>query len=369
MMNRPLTILLVEDNPGDARLIVEDLREPEVQHRIVQSGRLDEALLRVHDDPERRIDVVILDLSLPDAQGLEAVEQIRAAAPRLPIVVLTGLADESVAFRAVEAGVQDYLVKGKVNGSVLVRALRYAIERKRADDAARREEEAERAVVLRETIMGVLGHDLRVPLQGIAGSADVLLRAPDLEPRLADAAKRIARGSERMASMIEDLLDFVQARLGGGYRLAISDCDLLEVCRQIVDESAAAHRDRGIELATRGSGKGRWDHDRVTAVVSKLVDNAIRHGRPRTPVRVAVHDEGPSVVLTVHNEGAPIPDDAQALIFEPFYRGEHRGDDASRGLGLGLYIARQIVLAHRGTIGVRSLEPEGTTFTVTLPRA
>jgi phosphoserine phosphatase RsbU/P len=367
MMNRPLHILLVEDNPGDARLIVEDLKEPGVAHQIVQSGRLGDALQRVQDDPEGRIDVVILDLSLPDAQGLEAVGRIRAAAPRLPIVVLTGLADEDVAFRAVEEGVQDYLVKGKVNGSLLVRALRYAIERKRADEAARREEEAERAVTLRETIMGVLGHDLRIPLQSIAGSADLLLRADGLEPRHTDAARRIARSSDRMASMIDDLLDFVQARLGGGLELAPSDCDLLDLCRQVIDQLVLAHHDRGIELATKGSGKGRWDNARVAQVVSKLVNNAVRHGRPRSPVKVSVRDDEACVVLAVHNEGA-IPNEAQARLFEPFYRGDTH-EEASRGLGLGLYLVQQIVVAHGGTVGVRSLSGEGTTFTVRLPRA
>jgi signal transduction histidine kinase len=367
MSNDPLDILLVEDNPGDARLIVEDLKEPGVPHRIIQSARLDEALRRVQDGGS--IDVVILDLSLPDAQGLEAVQQMRAAAPKLPIVVLTGLASETAAFQAAGHGVQDYLVKGKVNGSVLVRALRYAIERKRADEAARREEEAARAVMLRDGVLGVLGRDLRVPLQSIAGSADTLLRAEELGPRLADAAKRIATNGERMSDMIDDLVDFAEARLEGGLTLAMSECDLLDVCRQVIDRFGAAHRDRGIELRAQGSGKGRWDRGRLFKVVSKLVDNAIRHGRPRAPVKLSVRDESTDVVLAVQNEGAPIPDEARRRLFEPFYRGDRPGDEASRGLGLGLYIAQQIVAAHRGAISVCSLESEGTAFTVRLPRA
>lgn len=368
MNNRPLNILLVEDNPGDARLVIEDLKEPGVPHRIIQSGRLGEALQRVDEDPEGRIDVVILDLSLPDARGLEAVERIRAAAPSLPIVVLTGLDDENVAFRAVEGGVQDYLVKGKVNGSVLVRALRYAIERKRADEAARREEEAARAVMLRDGIMGVLGRDLRAPLQGIVGHADTLLRAGDLGPRNADAARSIAKSSERMSGMIDDLVHFAEARFGGGYTLSVSDCDILDVCRQVIDRMGAAHSDRGIDLRVKGSGKGRWDRVRLAKLVSILIENAIRHGRACSPVRVSVRGEEADVFLSVHNEGDPIPNDTHRKVFEPFYRGD-RGDDASRGLGLGLYIAQQIVASHRGGISVRSVEREGTAFTVRLPRA
>jgi sigma-B regulation protein RsbU (phosphoserine phosphatase) len=364
MPNRPLTVLLVEDNPGDARLIVEDLREPDVAHRVIQAGRLDDALRRLHEDQEGGIDVIILDLSLPDARELEAVEQIRVAAPRLPIVVLTGLDDEAFAFRAVEEGVQDYLVKGKVNGSVLVRALRYAIERKRADEAARREEEAARASTLRETIMGIVGHDLRVPLQSIAASADLLLRAHDLAPQHAAAVQRIAKSSDRMARMLGSLLDFAQARLGGGYTLAESEHDLQDVCRQAVDEIGREHPGRTIQLATNGSGKGRWDRNRITQVVSELVRNAARHAPDGSPVKVAVHDEGAAIVLVVHNDGQPIPPEVQSRLFEPFYR----GDDASGGLGLGLYVIQQIVVGHRGTIEARSVEGEGTTLTVRLPR-
>jgi signal transduction histidine kinase len=102
--------------------------------------------------------------------------------------------------------------------------------------------------------------------------------------------------------------------------------------------------------------------------VAKLVDNAIRYGRARAPIKVVVHDEGTEVVLSVHNDGAPIPVEAQARLFEPFYRGDQHGDEATRGLGLGLYLVQQIVIAHEGTIGVRSVEGEGTTFTVRLPR-
>jgi sigma-B regulation protein RsbU (phosphoserine phosphatase) len=368
MPHRALNILLVEDNPGDARLIVEDLREPDVQHNVMQSRRLAEAIQCLHDDHEGRIDVVVLDLSLPDASDLEAVAGIRAAAPRLPIVVLTGLADENVAFRAVEEGVQDYLVKGKVNGSLLVRALRYAIERKRADEASRREEEAARAATLRETVMGILGHDLSIPLQSIAASADLLLRAEDLALHHSGAVKRIAESSERMADIIGDLLDYAQARLGGGYTLATSEFDLMDVCRQVINENATDHPTRAITLHTKGAAKGRWDRGRMVKVVSKLVANAAHHGRAGSPVKVSVHHDAAHVVLAVHNEGAPIPDDARVRLFEPSYRADPRGGEASTDLGLGLYIVQQIVLGHHGTIEVRSAEGEGTTFTVRLPR-
>jgi sigma-B regulation protein RsbU (phosphoserine phosphatase) len=368
-MHRPLRILLVEDNPGDARLLVEGLKEPDVPHVLLHCERLSDAVQHLHGDRKGSIDVVILDLSLPDAQGLDGVQQIRRVAPRMPIVVHTSLEDDAVAFRAVEQGAQDYLVKGKAEGSVLVRALRYAIERKRADEAARREDEAARAAALRETVMGILGNDLRVPLRTITASVEVLLRGDGLTPTQLGAAKRIATSSERMEGMIGDLFDFAQARLGDGYQLARSPCDLEEVCRQVIQRMAASHPEQAIQLTTRGSCKGHWDRDRITKVVSEMLANAARHGSAGSRIKVSVRDAGADVALAVQNDGVPALDHAEGQLFEPFYRGASRGDEAARGLGLGLYIAKQIVVAHRGTIDVRSGPADGTTFTITLPRA
>jgi sigma-B regulation protein RsbU (phosphoserine phosphatase) len=367
MINDPLYILLVEDNPGDVRLIKEELKEPGVPHVVVHADRLDEAIERLRMDYEQRIDVVLLDLSLPDASGLEAVERLRDTVPALPIVVLTGLDDENVAFRAVEEGVQDYFVKGKVNGSVLVRALRYAIERKRADEALRREEEVMRTAKMGETMMGILGRDLRVPLQSIGASAAILVKG-DLEPAYASAASRIASNNDRMTKMIDDLLDFARARLGGGYTLTQSDCDLLEICRQVINEVSVSYPPRAIQFAAHGSSWGRWDRGRIAQAFSNLLSNALRHGQDDVPVKVALRHGGADALVEVHNAGPPIPDEVRAHLFEPFYRAQERGRQAPEGLGLGLYIAQQIVLAHRGTIELESEEGTGTTFTVRLPR-
>jgi serine phosphatase RsbU (regulator of sigma subunit) len=135
MEDSPIHILLVEDNPGDARLLRETLREvPAEQFALAQVERLDQALQRL---AEHHFDVVLLDLSLPDSQGLETCARMHAGAPRAPLVVLTGLDDETVAVQAMQKGAQDYLVKGQVDGNMLMRSMRYAIERTRRLDAER----------------------------------------------------------------------------------------------------------------------------------------------------------------------------------------------------------------------------------------
>jgi serine phosphatase RsbU (regulator of sigma subunit) len=135
MEESPMNILLVEDNPGDARLLRETLREvPAAQFALAHVERLDQALQSL---AEKRFDVVLLDLSLPDSQGLETCAKVHARAPRAPLVVLTGLDDETVAVQALQRGAQDYLVKGQVDGNMLLRSMRYAIERTRRLDAER----------------------------------------------------------------------------------------------------------------------------------------------------------------------------------------------------------------------------------------
>ena len=167
--------------------------------------------------------------------------------------------------------------------------------------------------------------------------------------------------------MIDQLLDFTRIRLGEGLRLSRSENDLVEVCRMAIDElDGDAAR---VELHASGDAIGFWDGDRLLQVISNLVGNALAHGTRTAPVDVIVDGSAAGEVkLEVKNAGM-IPEPVQALIFEPFRSGKDRKEDQSSGLGLGLYITRQIVLAHSGAIEVLSTREEGTCFTVWLPRA
>jgi len=142
---RPITVLLVEDNPGDARLILELLGEVQSQaFDLERVNRLDDALVRL---AHAAVDVVLLDLGLPDSQGLDTFIRARRGAPDEPIVVISGLDDERLALEAVRSGAQDYLVKGRIEGQLLARVLRYAIERKRGEEALRAREAHYRTIL------------------------------------------------------------------------------------------------------------------------------------------------------------------------------------------------------------------------------
>ena len=218
----------------------------------------------------------------------------------------------------------------------------------------------------RERFIGILGHDLRNPLAAITMGAEALggLPAP-----YSNVVATVARSAHRMAAMIRDVLDFARGRLGEGISVAPSQVDLHRLCEEIVAEMTQAYPARTFSFEAAGDLRGQWDPDRVEQVLSNLVGNAVTHGKGA--VRVIGSDAGDDVIMTVHNHGAAIPASALSTLFEPFSRaaqdvsGKHGAAD---GLGLGLYIASEIVRAHGGTISVSSVQGEGTTFAVRWPR-
>ncbi|HEX8435296.1 PAS domain-containing sensor histidine kinase, partial [Archangium sp.] len=224
--------------------------------------------------------------------------------------------------------------------------------------------ERKRAEQFRDRLVGIVSHDLRSPLQSISLGAELLLRREDVPATALAGVRRIVRSADRMARMITDLLDFTRARVGGGIPLRRQSTRLVELVRTTLEEFEATHPERIVLTHGRGPYAGEWDPDRLAQIVSNLVGNALQHGAPHTPVEVALRDEGPEVVLTVTNQGAPIPEALRPHVFDPFRRAVHGG---RQGLGLGLYIVQQIVLAHGGSITVCSSETTGTTFTVRLP--
>ncbi|MCY1078119.1 PAS domain S-box protein [Archangium lansingense] len=233
-------------------------------------------------------------------------------------------------------------------------------------DNARLYQEAQAAIQEREDLVAIVSHDLRTPLNAIALSATTLLKREDVDERTTKAAHRIHSSADRASRMIRDLLDFNQARMRG-IPVHREPLNLHEHVRRVVAEVRLAWPERRISFQASGDGWGEWDGDRLAQVVTNLVGNALQHSPRSTPVRVSTRSEGEDVLLEVHNEGHPISPEVLPGLFEPYQRGPEAG--ARQGsLGLGLFITRQIVLGHGGTIDVSSSEEDGTTFTVRLPR-
>jgi signal transduction histidine kinase len=367
-------VLLVEDNAADAELLGDYFASglpDEAPFEVAHVARLGAAIDQVR---ATRVDLVLLDLSLPDASGLDGVAALAAVAPQVPVVVMTGLADDGMALAAVKAGAQDYLVKGRDGPSAIRRAVRYAIERHRL----RREREgllfrerqarraAERAARVRDEVLGIVSHDLRNPLSTIVMSARALLHSPDAEA--VELGAVIERAGGWALRIIRDLLDVTALEAGklAIHREPMTVDAIADTLRSLFEAPAT---DAGVSLSLDLASAPRWvelDVDRVVQAVGNLLANAIKFTPRGGTVALHIFQDGDRVAFRVADNGSGIPAESLPHLFDRFWqaREAHRG-----GAGLGLAIAKGIAEGHGGRIEVESAVGLGSTFTLVLPSA
>jgi signal transduction histidine kinase len=223
----------------------------------------------------------------------------------------------------------------------------------------------------RDLAIAVMAHDLRNPLNAIVSSAQMIQITEGVDKGAINTLASIVHSGMHMSKLIENLLDFTRTRFGQPLVVKRESMDLAPVCRQTVAEFVAAYPERTIRLDCGAALHGAWDATRISQMLSNLISNAIQHGDQTTPVTVEVRSESQEIVLKVHNDGPPIPQSELPTIFDPFSRGAKQDTAAvneSRHLGIGLFVARQMVEAHSGKISVTSTVQGGTTFVVRLPR-
>ncbi len=228
---------------------------------------------------------------------------------------------------------------------------------------------ADRATRYSDRFLGILAHDVRNPLHLINLAAEHLLIDGAREETRIENASRILRGVRRIERLVNDLAVLVRHRVNQPIPLAKTNLDLGVICEEALEEAKASHVEVVFEVQRRGDLTGNWDRERLAEVVSNLAVNAVVHSCAKR-VDLKVEDQGPFVILKVTNQGSPIPADMLESIFEPLiYHHHHQTpSEPSKGLGLGLFIVREIAKAHGGTVQVSSSASEGTTFSVRLPR-
>jgi signal transduction histidine kinase len=230
---------------------------------------------------------------------------------------------------------------------------------------------ADKAGEARDVFLAMLGHDLRSPLSAIGLTSEYFER-PEVDiTRRISSARRIKRSVASMAVMVNDLLEFSRLQLGGTIPVIRVDCDLVEICERAVDDARTAHPACTFELEAPPALAGAFDADRLGQVLGNLLNNAARYRTRGTPVTLAVATDGDEAVMTVHNFGPAIPEEARESIFQPLVQlksPEQGAEHARSSVGLGLFIARQMVQAHGGSLGVASSKETGTSFSARLPR-
>jgi signal transduction histidine kinase len=344
------------------------------------------SITALSDHASDMLTVIAVDLKTPQ-DALEQSEKSKGHGPALELGALTAAEkhgtgraesgftlDQMVAeYRALRASVIRLWAKeqGQPTQMDLEDLTRFneAVDQSLAESITRFTKDLDES---KEMFLAILGHDLRTPLGAVMTSAKFMLETKELpEPHLT-LTSRIVSASTRMNHMVGSLLDFTRSRLGGGIPIAVAEMNMGKLVHDVVNEMSAAHPDRIIKVNARGALRGEWDCARISQVVANLIGNALEHGNARTIVKIEVLGDDKEITIAIQNRGPTIPEDELDGIFTAMKRKDASNIAASTGasanLGLGLYIADQIVQAHKGKIDVDSSEERGTTFTVHLPR-
>jgi signal transduction histidine kinase len=351
--------LLIEDNPGDAELVRVRLRDSPLEpHELIVAETLEEGLAECARATPH---VTLLDMNLPDSDGLETVRRVRAACEEGPIVVLTGMDDIETAVSALREGADDYVGKLELlRDGALVRPIRYAVERRRVLT------ELHFAVRARAELLAIVSHDVRNHLSTI-GLGVSLIRTKSAAEDIRKPLASIERASTTSVRLLDDLVDLAAVERGA-LVVSVTDVDVVAMLREVHIAFSASAEQKGLRFEIDVADKAvmaRGDALRVAQVLGNLVANALKLTPPGGVITVGARAVDDEVILRVEDTGPGIPVKDRVRIFERFFRGSK---PTGKGVGLGLAIARALIEAQRGRIWVESEEGRGATFFFSLPR-
>ena len=390
---KPITVLLIEDNPGDARLIHAVLAERGGPVELVSASRLAEGLERL-DQGGR--DLVLVDLSLPDSAGLDTLARVQERAAAVPVVVLTGTDDEALGLEAVQKGAQDYLVKGQAPPALLNRAIRYAIERKQAQekirtlaaDLERRVEERTRELGaaydelksldrLKTAFIDIITHELTTPLTVAGGMLTLAQRqVPGEGAKLARTIAAAARAVRRLQELLGRVLEVANA---GDFAAPLHTQPMApaELAHTVAADVAPFIELRRQTLDVRVPDSlpaVRADKAKIRDVLLNLLMNAIKFTPDGGAITLAARPRDGAIEFRVADTGIGIPEGDLPHVFDRFFttfdtihHSTGSYEFQKRGIGIGLAIVKSFVEMHGGQVGVESTPGRGSSFWFTLP--
>ncbi len=386
MNDKTIRILMIEDNAGDVRLIREMLTEAKhIEFDLESVDRLSTGLERT---ARGDIDIVLLDLGLPDSQGLDTFNTINDQISEIPIIVLTAFEDDVSAIKAVRSGAQDYLVKGKVDSALLVRTLRYALERKKAEaelqkardtleiKVMERTEELHVANVrleelgsLKNAFISSMSHELRTPLNSIIGFTGIMLQgmAGELTREQRRQLTIVKKSGDHLLALISDVIDVSRIEVNH-IELDVKEFDFSDMVRDVWDSFKVAIDEKGLKLVLEVPEKlvVESDERRMKQIIMNLVSNAVKF-TDEGAVKIRVVEVHGKVEVAVEDTGIGLKDEDMTRLFKQFSRIPVEGRQIEKGTGLGLYISKKVSDLIGGKIKVESTYGVGSEFTFTFP--
>lgn len=363
MRKESIRILLVEDDAGDRKIVklALDRHSNVVDFNIEIAETLSQATERLKN---KDYDVVLLDLGLPDSRGINTIQKTHQANPNVPIIVLTGSANEEVGLEAIGKGAEDYLIKGKPLENALIRIIRYAIERKKV------ERKLKEAIESKSQFMSMVSHELRVPLTSIKESISIVLDglAGEITNEQRNCLDIAKRNIDRLNRLIGDLLDLNKLEAGKmNFDMQVNNAN--EVAKEVYDTMLSVAKDKGINLVLELDGNlpmASFDKDKVTQVMSNLVNNALKFTK-KGHITITTRRKEDTIQVSVSDTGCGIKKEDLPRLFHEFEQLETVGVEKTCGTGLGLAISKEIIARHNGEIWAESTLGKGTTFFFTLP--
>lgn len=376
-----LAALIIEDNRADAEyleILFSGIQEPTFRTQwcaTLESG--------IDFLATERVDLIFLDLGLPGTGGLETLKKVRVKVPFVPIVILTGLNDHSVAASALRSGAQDYLVKDEVNSVLLSRVARYAIERmwtevERAsllEQEKKARAEAEKALAARDEFLAVASHELKTPISALIMQNRLVNQYVDqFESETPNLAKiktlveQTEHQARRLSKTVENLLDISKIQ-AGKLNIEPEAVNISELLTNLTQRLGAQFEHSHCRIVLHLPPTpihGTWDRFRIEQVMTNLMSNAMKYGSGK-PVEISLSCERDTVRIDIRDQGIGISLEDQKKLFSKYERAASVTKQFA-GTGLGLYIANQIVKAHGGELTLASRPGAGSTFTVQLPQ-
>lgn len=357
MRDQSINVLLVEDNAGDIRLIKELFKESTFFQCTV--FHIDSLHAR-KDIEDRTFDVILLDLHFDDMTGIETYNYASFYFPLTPIIVLTALEDERLAYEIVKSGAQDYLLKDTIDAKGLIRAIRYAIERKKA-------------AIQKDEFLGFASHELRTPVTSIKAYIQLMQmyarRDGDATKKLQELlplVEKVDTQVDRLTHLINDLLDVTKVQ-SGKLEFNLEEFSIYEVAQEVVANIQMTAQKHRIVVEGKTSVYVYGDKERTAQILINLLSNAIKYSPQANRVLVSLIQLDNTARITVQDYGIGIAKENQQKIFERFYRVNGTQHETYPGLGLGLHIAAEIAKRQNGKLSVESVEGKGSIFCLDLP--